>query len=79
MYLPDFDYYAPDSVAEACKLLSQFGARAKVLAGGTDLIPKMKHALMHRKFLISIKKIPGLEKNRICTRKRCGDWSDLNP
>lgn len=42
MYIPDFEYYAPDSVAEACQLLSQFGARAKVLAGGTDILPKAK-------------------------------------
>lgn len=62
MYLPDFDYYAPDSVAEACQLLSQFGDSAKVLCGGTDLIPKMKHELISPKVMISIKKIPDLKK-----------------
>ena len=62
MYLPDFDYYAPDSVAEACELLSQFGDSAKVLSGGTDLIPKMKNDLIAPKVMVSIKNIPGLKK-----------------
>lgn len=62
MYLPDFDYYAPTSVAEACQLLGQFGNRAKVLCGGTDLIPKMKHEVLAPEVIVSIKKIPGLKK-----------------
>lgn len=62
MYLPDFDYYSPSSVAEACQLLSQFGDDAKVLCGGSDLIPKMKHELIAPKVMVSIKKIPGLKK-----------------
>lgn len=62
MYLPDFDYYSPDSVAEACQLLSQFGDDAKVLSGGSDLIPKMKHQLIAPKVMVSIKYIPGLKK-----------------
>jgi aerobic carbon-monoxide dehydrogenase medium subunit len=42
VYIPDFEYYSPDSTAEACQMLSQFGARAKVLAGGTDILSKLK-------------------------------------
>ena len=62
MYLPDFEYYAPDSIAEACKLLSQFGPRAKVLAGGTDLIAKMKNEVLKPEILISIKKLDQMKK-----------------
>lgn len=62
MYLPDFDYYAPDSVAEACQLLTQFGDNVKVLSGGTDLIPKMKHEVLAPKNIVSIKKILGMNK-----------------
>lgn len=62
MYLPDFDYYSPESVAEACQLLTQFGDRAKVLSGGSDLIPKMKHEVLAPEVIVSIKKIPGLKK-----------------
>jgi carbon-monoxide dehydrogenase medium subunit len=62
VYLPDFEYYAPDSIAEACQLLSQYGSRAKVLAGGTDLIAKMKNELLKPEILISIKNLDQLQK-----------------
>jgi len=38
----EFEYLEPASVAEAVALLSQYGERARVLAGGTDLIVQMK-------------------------------------
>lgn len=62
MYLPDFEYYAPDSVAGVCELLAQFGSRAKVLSGGTDLIPKMKRELLAPEVLVSIKNLDELKK-----------------
>lgn len=62
MYLPDFEYYAPQSVAEACKLLTQYGDRVKVICGGTDLIPKMKHGVLAPEIMVSIKKIDSLKK-----------------
>ncbi len=60
MYLPDFDYYRPESVSEACKLLAQHGARAKVLAGGTDVLPKMKQELLAPGILVSVQDIGGI-------------------
>ena len=39
---PAFRYLAPTSVAEATTMLHAEGSAAKVLAGGTDLIPNMK-------------------------------------
>ncbi|MCL1941695.1 MAG: xanthine dehydrogenase family protein subunit M [Synergistaceae bacterium] len=62
MYLPDFEYYAPDSVAEACKMLTDFGARSKIFAGGTDLLPSMKHGLIAPEVLISLKNIADMKK-----------------
>ena len=62
MYLPDFEYFAPASVAEACQLLAQNVDRAKVLSGGSDLIPKMKHSLLSPEIIVSIKKIPGMRR-----------------
>lgn len=62
VYLPDFEYFAPDSVAEACQLLSQFGSRAKIIAGGTDLIARMKNELLAPEVLVSIKKLDQLTK-----------------
>ncbi|MDO0823238.1 FAD binding domain-containing protein [Desulfosporosinus nitroreducens] len=62
MYLPDFDYYAPDSLAETCEALERFGAKAKVLSGGTDIIVKMKSGLLSPEVLISLKKLEDLKK-----------------
>lgn len=62
MYLPDFEYYAPESVNEACKLLTQYGDRVKVISGGTDLIPKMKHGVIAPEIMVSIRRIADLKK-----------------
>ncbi|MFZ5646742.1 MAG: FAD binding domain-containing protein [Bacillota bacterium] len=61
MYLPDFDYYAPDNLNEACQFLARFGSKAKVLAGGTDLMVKMKHDLLAPEVLVSLKNISQLK------------------
>ena len=61
MYLPDFDYYTPDSVEGVCKMLAEHEG-AVVLSGGTDLITKMKLGALQPKTLVSLKKVPGLRK-----------------
>ncbi|HBC91487.1 MAG TPA: xanthine dehydrogenase family protein subunit M [Pelotomaculum sp.] len=62
MYLPDFEYFAPDSIGEACQLLSQFGAKAKLISGGTDVLVKMKNELLAPEVLVSIKNLEELKK-----------------
>ncbi len=37
-----FEYYSPQSVAEACTFLGQLGSSAKVLAGGTDVLIELR-------------------------------------
>lgn len=61
MYLPDFDYYAPDSLAEATNLLADLGSSAMVLAGGTDLLVKMKHGVHAPSALVSLKNLEHLK------------------
>lgn len=61
MYLPDFDYYAPQTVQEACSLLTRFGDKAKVLSGGTDLMVKMKHGIGSWEVLVSLKELNELK------------------
>jgi probable selenate reductase FAD-binding subunit len=43
--LPKFDYVAPASLSEALKLLRDYQERARVLAGGTDLVVRLKKHL----------------------------------
>jgi len=40
--LPRFDYLAPKTIDEALSLLYRYRGRAKVIAGGTDVVPKLK-------------------------------------
>lgn len=62
MYMPDFEYYAPKSVAEASRLLAKFGTKAKVLAGGTDLLDKMKKGELAPEAVIALSGIDQLKK-----------------
>ena len=39
-----FEYFAPDTLAEAIRLLGERGGSARPLAGGTDLVVQMKEA-----------------------------------
>lgn len=39
----EVSYYAPTTVGEAVKLLAELGSDAAVLAGGTDLVPKLNY------------------------------------
>jgi len=62
MRLPEFDHLAPKTVREACDLLSEHNEKAKVIAGGTDLLVRMKQKLLTHSCLIDLKGIPELEK-----------------
>ena len=58
--LPEFDHLSCETLEEACSLLSRYAGISRVLAGGTDLFVKMKHRRFIPRYLINIKKIPGL-------------------
>lgn len=55
-----FDFLEPASLEEAISLLQKYGDEAKVLAGGTDLLPRLKQRLLNIKYLVNLKKVPGL-------------------
>jgi 4-hydroxybenzoyl-CoA reductase subunit beta len=56
-----FHVERPSSVEEAVALLAQHGAKAKVLAGGTDVVPNMKHGLHEPDVVVSIGRIASLK------------------
>jgi len=62
--LPEFELVSTETVEETCSLLSRSGAQAVVLAGGTDLLVKMKHRRTIPRRLINIKGIPNLNQIR---------------
>ena len=61
MNVPSFAHLQPCDLREACALLAEHGAEAKVLAGGTDVLVKMKHRRMTPPYLVNIKGITGLD------------------
>lgn len=61
MIVPEFEYLSPQSLQEACALLAQYGNRAKVLAGGSDVLVKMKDGLIGPSYLVSLKKLDSLK------------------
>lgn len=60
MRLPPFEYYAPQTVAEAVALKQEHAGRAMYVAGGTDLYPKMKRRQMEPAVLIGLNEISEL-------------------
>lgn len=58
--LPAFEYAAPTSLAEAIGLLREHGGAAKLLAGGTDLIPRMKKRKSAPSLVIDLTRVSGL-------------------
>ena len=55
MRLPRFDYLGPETLDQVLDLLATHRDDAKILAGGTDLLVRMKKGLLKPKFLISLK------------------------
>ena len=63
MRLPWFEYRAPQTVAEAARILAAEGPNAMLIAGGTDLLPNMKRRQMAPKLLVSLSAISALRNN----------------
>jgi carbon-monoxide dehydrogenase medium subunit len=56
-----FEYHAPDTAADAAKLLAELGDEAKVLAGGQSLIPMLSLRLAVFEHLVDIGRIDELK------------------
>ncbi len=59
--LPKFEYHAPTSLPEALDLLAKYDGKARVFAGGTDLLVSMKKREVLPEHLISLKGIAELK------------------
>ncbi len=60
-----FEYREPLTIEEAVALLRKYGNKAKVLAGGTDLVPLMKEKSLRPECVISILRIADLDYIRV--------------
>jgi xanthine dehydrogenase YagS FAD-binding subunit len=64
--LPDFEVFEPRTLAEALEILGEYGTKAKILAGGTDLLGLMKDRIQGARMpipsaLVDIKGIKELQ------------------
>jgi aerobic carbon-monoxide dehydrogenase medium subunit len=62
MPLRRFTIHQPKTITEASQMLAEFGEKARLYAGGTELLLAMKHDLLRYEHLIDVKTIPDLNK-----------------
>jgi len=62
--MKEFEMYEPKRVEEACDLLAKYRGRARILAGGTDLLVELKRGWHKPAALINLKTVKGLDKIR---------------
>ncbi len=60
MELPAFAYVRAESLEEAGRLLHEHSGRARLLAGGTELIPRMKYGLDRPEVVIGLQTVQSL-------------------
>ena len=58
MALPRFSYLIPKTLKEACVMLAEHDNKARILAGGTDLLVQMKNRIVQPEYIIGISNIP---------------------
>ena len=58
--LPEFTYRRPQNVREAAAILAGEGAKAMLVAGGTDLWPKMKRRQMEPRVVVGLRHLAEL-------------------
>ena len=65
MLIPRFNYHKPYTLREACEIKGKLKSKARLLAGGTDLIPNMKKGVVLPASLISLNGIGELKANSV--------------
>jgi 4-hydroxybenzoyl-CoA reductase subunit beta len=58
--LHEYTYHRPRTLAEAAALLREHAGSVMPIAGGTDLVPNMKHRLFSPAHLVGLKQLPQL-------------------
>ncbi len=56
-----FEYLRPNSIHEVLALLAEHNGETKIIAGGTDLIIKMRKQQLSPRYVINLGHVPGLD------------------
>ncbi|MEJ2209659.1 MAG: xanthine dehydrogenase family protein subunit M [Anaerolineae bacterium] len=59
--LPAFDYVRPETAEEVVRLLQEEGEGARLLMGGTDLLPGMRDGAFRPRLVVDVKGLPGMK------------------
>lgn len=65
MRLPAFDYQAPAHLVEVLSLKASLGQAASILAGGTDLVNRLRQRLVKPEVVVSLKNVAELRTARL--------------
>lgn len=57
-----FSYLVPKGLDEAISMMESYGERSRYVAGGTDLLVKLKEGKLRPEYLISLRHIPNLDR-----------------
>jgi CO/xanthine dehydrogenase FAD-binding subunit len=60
VHVRTFEYLKPASLNEALAMLDQYGDKAKLVAGGTDVMVQWKKKIISPEYLISLRNVPEL-------------------
>lgn len=61
MRIRPFEYHTGTNIRDVLLLLAEYGADAKVVAGGTDLVLAMKHKTILPRVVVSLHEVEGLD------------------
>ncbi len=60
MLLPEFKHLKPKTIQDAVSMLSTYQGEVGVMAGGSDLVIKLKQRLVNLRYLVDLKGISGM-------------------
>jgi CO/xanthine dehydrogenase FAD-binding subunit len=60
IHVRDFEYVAPRTLSESVALLAKHGERARILAGGTDLLVQLREGRREADAVVDVKHVPEL-------------------
>jgi len=58
--LPPFEFHAPTALEQVFELLATYGAAARLMSGGTDLLPGLRTGKVRCEHVIALKRVAGL-------------------
>ncbi|HEX9075036.1 MAG TPA: xanthine dehydrogenase family protein subunit M [Anaerolineae bacterium] len=73
-----FEHFSPKALPEAARILADYSGEARALAGGTDLLIRVKRKQWTPRAIVSLRHIPGLDKIELNGELRFGALVTLN-